>query len=297
MHPIERLRYVARAGDSDPTMIAEEAAEALAALGHAPQALVPSCRRLIEAHPECGPLWWVAARMIVAEEPRRAAFSAVDLLEQDQSIEELAASFPSACAVAIPASRALADALDLRPDLQVTVVGSSYRMNYVLARMTDVADVVGIDLQDLDDGFEDLAPIDLVVLEAIAAGPTGVVVDLDQYRLLEHAEQAGAQCWVLVAQGRCLPQALFDELCARVGVARAEKLQASSPAFEDEFSDLFSTRSRTSPRRSVREVSFVATDRMQLVVGPRGRAVPSLALKRADCAAPAELIGFSAVGS
>lgn len=298
MHPIERLRYVARAGDADPVMIAEEAAEALAALGHAPQALVPSCRRLIEAHPACGPLWWVAARMIVAEEPRSAAYAAIDLLEQDQSVEELAASFPSECSVAIPARRDLADAVDLRPDLSVTVVGSSYRLNHVFGRMTDLTDVIGIDLQDLEDGSESLALIDLVVLDAIAAGPNGLLVDLDQYRLLEHAELEGAESWVRVGVGRLLPAALFDALCSRVGLDRTDAA-AGPPAleFEPDFRDLFAPSTRVRPNRSAQEVAFVAASRVRAVVGPHGRAVPALALRRAECVAVAELIGFAGVNS
>jgi hypothetical protein len=155
VHPIERLRYVARSGDADPVMIAIEAAEALAGLAHTPQALVPSCRRLLEAHPSCGPLWWVAARMIVADEARGAAYSSIDALEQDQTAEELASSFPAGASVVIPARRDLADALDLRPDLAVTVVGSPYQLNRIFGRMTDLREVVGISQQDLEYGDEE----------------------------------------------------------------------------------------------------------------------------------------------
>ncbi|MGH9295606.1 MAG: hypothetical protein ACRD0B_09770, partial [Acidimicrobiales bacterium] len=69
MHPIERLRYIARVqGESGPT-IAIEAAWTLAELATIePSALVTACRRLIEHHPECGPLWWVSAHLVVADD-------------------------------------------------------------------------------------------------------------------------------------------------------------------------------------------------------------------------------------
>jgi hypothetical protein len=56
VHPIERLRYVARAGHTDPTMVAVEAALALADLPDEPGVLLTSVRRLIDFHPSCGPL-------------------------------------------------------------------------------------------------------------------------------------------------------------------------------------------------------------------------------------------------
>lgn len=79
MHPIERLRYVARAGWAGPGALGAEAAYALAELAeHEPAAVLPACRRLLERNPSCGPLWWVAARLctagdLVAEAERCAA--------------------------------------------------------------------------------------------------------------------------------------------------------------------------------------------------------------------------------
>ena len=62
MHPIERLRYVARAGWAPPAVLAAEAAWALGDLAlHEETAVLPACRRLLDRHPGCGPLWWVAA--------------------------------------------------------------------------------------------------------------------------------------------------------------------------------------------------------------------------------------------
>ena len=47
MHPIERLRYVARAAGEGPGLLAGEAAGALAAFADDPQGLVTACRRLV----------------------------------------------------------------------------------------------------------------------------------------------------------------------------------------------------------------------------------------------------------
>ena len=57
MHPIERLRYVARAAGEGSTLLACEAAGALAAFASDPAGLVTACRRLVDRQPTAGPIW------------------------------------------------------------------------------------------------------------------------------------------------------------------------------------------------------------------------------------------------
>jgi hypothetical protein len=91
VHPIERLRYVARAGWAPPALLASEAAWALADLAHhEAHAVLPACRRLLDRHPGCGPLWWVAARVLTAGDPAVEAEWCADALDQDVTAELLA---------------------------------------------------------------------------------------------------------------------------------------------------------------------------------------------------------------
>jgi len=85
VHPIERLRYVARAGwVSSPSLLAAEAAWALGDLAqYEAPALVPACRRLLDRQPQCGPLWWVAARVVDASDPLAEAQRCARALEDD----------------------------------------------------------------------------------------------------------------------------------------------------------------------------------------------------------------------
>ncbi|MGD0254701.1 MAG: hypothetical protein ABSB99_03975 [Acidimicrobiales bacterium] len=84
MHPIERLRYVARAGRADPSQLAAQAAWALADLAERePPALVPACHRLLDRQPGCGPLWWLAARVLSAGDPASEAHRCAQDLEDD----------------------------------------------------------------------------------------------------------------------------------------------------------------------------------------------------------------------
>ncbi len=97
MHPIERLRYVARGGWGDPAMLAAEAAWALAdLLEHEPPAAVPACRRLLERHPSSGPMWWVAARILSANDPVSEAECCADELQDDGSADHLGAALSEA---------------------------------------------------------------------------------------------------------------------------------------------------------------------------------------------------------
>ncbi len=57
---------VARAGGEDPGLVARQAASALAGIAGEPAAVVTACRRLIDRQPSCGPLWWLAARVLTA---------------------------------------------------------------------------------------------------------------------------------------------------------------------------------------------------------------------------------------
>jgi hypothetical protein len=70
--------------------LAAEAAWALGDLAlHESSAVLPACRRLLDRHPGCGPLWWVAARMLTAGDPVEEAERCADLLESDPTSDLL----------------------------------------------------------------------------------------------------------------------------------------------------------------------------------------------------------------
>ena len=82
MHPIERLRYVARARGADAESLVRETAGALRGLGLDMSGLVVACRRIVERHPTSGPLWWLCARMLTSSDPLAAGRAAVDEIER-----------------------------------------------------------------------------------------------------------------------------------------------------------------------------------------------------------------------
>ncbi|MGI9022090.1 MAG: hypothetical protein ACR2HV_02420, partial [Acidimicrobiales bacterium] len=117
MHPIERLRMVARAEGEDPGLVAQEAAAALAACADDPPGLVTGCRRLVDHQADSGPIWWLAARVLGAADPEEEAWKAADRLGRDTT--------PSALAYHLPA------------DVRVLVVGWPDQAGTALTRRGD----------------------------------------------------------------------------------------------------------------------------------------------------------------
>jgi hypothetical protein len=76
-------------------VLAAEAAWALADLAdrEAP-AVLPACRRLLDRHPGCGPMWWVAARILTAGDPVTEGERCADALESDRTDELLDEALP-----------------------------------------------------------------------------------------------------------------------------------------------------------------------------------------------------------
>src|SRR5687768_16760346 len=101
MHPIERLRHVARADGARPSLLVQEAASALASFGSDPAGMVTACRRLVDRHPAVGPMWWLAARVLCADDPVAEAFRAAGEVEADPTPRVLAARVPMEGAVAV----------------------------------------------------------------------------------------------------------------------------------------------------------------------------------------------------
>ena len=118
MHPIERLRMVARAAGEGPALVAQEAAGALVAFGDDPAGLVTACRRLVDRQPTSGPIWWLAARVLTSTDPTTEAWRAVEQLQDDPTAERVAAALPDGAVVTVVGlGEHTADALVRRGDV------------------------------------------------------------------------------------------------------------------------------------------------------------------------------------
>ncbi len=281
MHPIERLRYVARAGDVDPGTLAQEAADALGSLASDPRALVPACRRLIEFHPSCAPLWWVCARLLVASDVREAADVAAGLLYDDHTDEELAAHFPAGATVVSAGGPIAIAGLSGRPDLTIRLVGRPSTLRYGMRRID--GDVTGYDTAEADEACSGAT---LALVEPFVAGPSGVLVSDQGGEVAAAAARSGLDLWVVLGEGRLLPAALFEALRQQVDACGVET------ADDEELFDLMPT---ATTRRGARfanavQATVLPSTSIAAVIGPTGGAQARVALAHPTCGAPTELL-------
>jgi hypothetical protein len=203
VHPIERLRAVARARDVEQTLLASEAASVLGSLAFDPMSLLTSCRRLIDRHPAAGALWWACARLLAADDARAEARRIALDLDDDPARIDLSLELPDGAVVTVVPDAA--GGSDLAGDL---------------AGMRDDLDVVAF-----DGGAPASGPPDgILLVETGAAGPHRFLGAAGSGEAMAEVRQTGAAVWLLVAVGRRLPGRLFDALVTRAGTPAGEVL-------------------------------------------------------------------------
>lgn len=218
MHPIERLRYVARASGGDQRMLVRETAGALRGLGFDPAGLVVACRRIVERHPTSGPLWWLCASILAAPDPYRCAASLADDLETDPTPDVLVEALPddaTVCVVGWP--DLIGEALLRRGDSTVLAIdtdddgmGSS-----AFVRRLQRADVEAESVPAAGLAAAVLAS-DVVVVEALAASETELLATAGSRALASVGYCSEMPVWAIVGRGRCLPAALFEAMGQRL---------------------------------------------------------------------------------
>jgi hypothetical protein len=268
VHPIERLRYVARAGAGAgaDAALAQEAARALAGLGGDHAGLVTACRRLLARHPAAGPLWWLATRVLTSAEPAREARRVAAELDEDPTEGVLAGSLPedaTVCVVGWPGTAG--PALVRRPDVELLVVDVEDELAWRSGRHErEVGRVEIVPGRGL--GPAVLAS-NLVLLDASATGPGGVASPAGSLAAAAVARFAEVPVWAVGGVGRVLAPSLWDAL-----VARLEGLGAGhAPAWE-------------------RPAEVVPASLVQRVAGPAGVGTLAEAVAAADCPVAPELL-------
>jgi hypothetical protein len=262
MHPIERLRYVARAHGASQAVMVTETAAALCSFGRDPQGLVTACRRIVDRQPASGPLWWLAARTLTAPDPISEAQKAAAEIEEDRTPRALADALPEGATVLLLGWPELAaGGLPRRGDVEVLICDVDGEGGDLVLRLLR-ADVDATDVPVSGLGAA-AAEVDFVVLETCAMGPGGFVAPSGSRAAASVARLSGAEVWLVAGVGRMLPERMFMALCDRT-------LSADS-RWED-------------------DVELVPLDLVDKVLGPSGPAHPAEALRRTDCPVAPELL-------
>ncbi|HEX9546604.1 MAG TPA: hypothetical protein VF942_04660 [Acidimicrobiales bacterium] len=264
MHPIERLRYVARASGADLSMLAQETAVALADVVRVePAGLVPACRRLIERHLTAGPVWWLASRVLTASDPALEAWAAAAVIDNDPTPDLLARAIPDDGTVTIIGWPDIAaSVLRRRGDVEVLVSDAGGDGASLARRLVDA----GTEAAVVPDAGIAAAVVvsNLVIVEATAAGPTGLLAATGSHAAAAVAAHAGIPVWGVAGVGRVLPERLWDALLSRLDQA------------EDEPWD--------------RVVEMIPTGLITELIGPSGRLPASEGLAQTSCPAAPELL-------
>jgi hypothetical protein len=264
VHPIEHLRYVARASGADPALLVQETASALAGMmAVEPAGLVPACRRLIERHLTVAPVWWLAARVLTAADPVAAARAAGAEIEHDRTAAALAAALPDDITITVIGWPDIAGAaLRRRGDVEV-LAADGMGEGSILARRLDQAGTRAAVVSDAGVAAA-VVVSDLVVIEAAAAGPGGLLAPLGSHAAAAVAASRGIPVWAVAGVGRVLPGRLWDALLERVDQGPAEPWD--------------------------RPVELVPAGLVSHVVGPTGLAAPDEGLAAATCPVAPELL-------
>jgi hypothetical protein len=215
VHPIERLRYVARSSGAPQQVLVRETAGALAALGFDPPGLVTACRRILDRHPLSAPLWWLSARVLTSNDPNAEAWNAADEITADDTADVLGYAIPDdslVCVLGWP--DLIGDALPRRGDVQVLVVDALGEGSGLVRRLLH-SEVEAEDVAMAGLGAA-AADADLVLLEASAIGPTGCIAVAGSHAAAATAKHAGVPVWLVGGVGRLLPKRMWDALASRL---------------------------------------------------------------------------------
>lgn len=217
MHPIERLRYVARANGVSHALAVRESAAAMRSFAHDPHALVTACRRMIDRQPGIAPLWWLGARLLTAPDAAVEIRRVLDDLAHDSTVRELEFALPAdatVCVIGWP--DLVGEALLRRGDLHVFVVDAHGEGRGFAARLVQ-ADVACDDVP-VEGMAQAIAASDLLVLEASAACPASCLAVAGSFAAAAIARRLDVPVWIALGEGRLLPASLYRALVERAGL-------------------------------------------------------------------------------
>lgn len=225
---MERLRHLARAGAIGHRVLVEESVPALSGLGRDSGALVLSGRRLLQHHPASGPLAWLCARVLCADDARTEAWRCAGEIGADTTAECLAGELPGAATVVVLGwPEVTAAALARRGDVASLVVdaGVDREGNQLVQRLRandmDALEVAPTGMTAA------VKAADLVLLEAAAMGPGGFLAVSGSFAAAAVACRVGVPVWLVAGVGRVLPAGLWTAMTGRL-----EQLQPWTAAEE-----------------------------------------------------------------
>ncbi|HTN99448.1 MAG TPA: hypothetical protein VL068_02135 [Microthrixaceae bacterium] len=235
MHPIERLRMVARSQSAPAEVLVEESATALSAFSNDPAGMVSACRRIVDRHPTCGPLWWLAARILTAPESMAEAYAAAEQMSADPTAALLAGSMADGASVAVVGwPEQTFRAFRRRGDVGVTVIDSDGESEEAVRQLLRLEiDASSAAARNTSSVVE---VADLVLVEVFAAGTEEALVPAGSKAAALLARSSGVPVWAVAGVGRLMPERMFQALNDRWEL-RFDPLDAAEELFPLELAD------------------------------------------------------------
>jgi translation initiation factor 2B subunit (eIF-2B alpha/beta/delta family) len=270
VHPIEHLRYVARARGADPASLVEETAHALGSLRFDPSGVVVACRRIVERHPFTGALWWLCANVTTSVEPFDAVWELAEQIQDDPTGSHLAdALADDATVVTVGAPNVIGDGLIRRGDVRVLAVDAGHEATSFVRRLErhDVA------YEPVDAGAAGSATraADVVLIEALAVDSSRIIAPIGSSTIAACAHAWGTPVWLVAGTGRRLPSGMIDAMVDKV--AALTDPQGAYPTDPWEL-----------------DVEVIPTSFVTAVVGPHGRVPMGPPAIVAECPMAYELL-------
>lgn len=266
MHPIERLRYVARADGAPVAALVRETAYALADLSGDPHSLVLAARRVIERYPTTAPLWWLCCEVLVAPDPAARAMELASVVSRDATPDHLDETLADGATIlTVGWSASLARVVAARGDLTVLVCDSHGDGEAFVEHLHD------------HDSAGELVPVeyltgavgvcDAVVVDALACGPSDALVAGGTAAVAAVALRRSVPVTLVAACGTRLPEVMWSAMIAPL----------------------------QQPGEWRVGLDFVGGGEVARVVGPHGVGTDVGAALRAECSAATELLRRSVI--
>ncbi len=215
VHPIEHLRYIARASGVDAATLVRETAVALGSLRADPANLVIACRRIVERHVTVAPMWWLCSELLVADEPDRRAWELADEIDCDPTAdlfaESLATAWPGAATVlTVGYSDVLCAGLVERGDVSVWCADSGHSASGMVRRLERGG--INCELLPFEGIGNAVGSVDAVVIEALVGAPHRVLAAAGTLAVAAAAYVVGTPIWLVTPLGTRLPPEYVDAI-------------------------------------------------------------------------------------
>lgn len=174
-----------------------------------------ACRRIVERHPEVGPLWSMCARLLTADDPTTLAWRIADEIDDDPAPRTIAGAFTDDSSVlTIGWPEVAGAAIMRRGDLTVLCADSRHEASGFMQRLERFEiDCEPVPSESL---ARAAAAADVAIVEATAASTRRVIAPIGSHVVAAVARSVDTPVWLVAGAGTRLPIEYVDAIAERM---------------------------------------------------------------------------------